>query len=103
MRNKNFPLAKILNVTATEYLASVGKELSDYELRGVHLETGELYKKDDPDSFVEAFAEVVPRNTEVVVNYQMNVGTSQSSSFWFGRHQFVSYNGIGIALVPKEI
>ena len=91
MADNNFPLEKILNVSATEYCASVGKELKDYELRGVHLESGKS------DFFTKIFAEIVPRGAEVVVNYAMSVSTSQSLF-----RGYTSFQGTGTALIPKR-
>ena len=65
-----FPLEKILNVTATEYCASVGKKLSDYELKGVHFGSGHHYTN-IPEWYVKDFANLVPKNAEVVVNYRI--------------------------------
>ncbi|MBW3004430.1 hypothetical protein KY310_01190 [Candidatus Woesearchaeota archaeon] len=91
-----FPLEKILNVTATEYCLSVGKKLSDYELRGVHFGSGHNYEN-AAAAYVFDFAENIPKNAEVVVNYQMSIskaGTSMTTES--------EVIATGVALIPKK-
>jgi len=94
MVDNRFPLEKILNVTPTEYCASVGRELNSYELRGIHATTG--YKG---DTIVEVFAELVPREAEVVVNYRPHFAVSQGG---FLSSAYKIEKADGVALIPKE-
>ena len=79
-----FPLEKILTVNARDYCESVGKKLSDYEMRGVHTKS---FKE------LESFAMNVPPNTEVVVDY-MSITTNYSTEYY-------QLNASGTALIPK--
>ena len=85
------PLEKILTVSASEYCQSVGKELKEYELKGVHLETGKevLFQKE--------FAQIVPSDAEVVVGYQMGI---EAAGGLLAR--YTALYGSGTALIPRK-
>jgi len=61
---KDFPLEKILSCSASDYVASVGKELKDYKLIGIH---GYPNFGDAP-SF-KVFQKAIPKDAEIVVDY----------------------------------
>lgn len=73
---QTFPLERILNISASEYCASVGKQLSDYSFQGVHAQNS---------GSVSSLASLVPDNAEVVVRYT--------------RYNAAHY---GTALIPKK-
>jgi len=80
-----FPLEKILTVSPRDYCESVGKKLSDYEMRGVHC----LFNnRDETRQVYRAFAEKVPLIAEVIVGY-----TIVAAHHW----EYV----IGTALIPR--
>lgn len=79
----------ILAMSATEYLASKKyeeKKLSDYFVYGVH------YLGTDKDGFLRA----VPRDAEVVVEYQSSVIVFPSFLF-----VDVCFDRYGVALIPR--
>jgi len=86
-------LEKILTISATEYVAMRGKELKDYDGKGVHLV---FYKNrlntDKGNEIVKKFTEQLPKNTEVVVDYRTQVGGYSSDT----------YIVEGTALIPKN-
>lgn len=87
-------LEKILALNIRDYCERVGKQLSDYQLQGVHSSIYVTIRTGDKP--LTTFAEKVPDKAEVVVNYQMfNIG---------GGHPYCE--GIcfatGVALIPKE-
>ena len=85
MRQKKtqpFPLEKILTVSARDYCESVGKRLSDYEMRGVYGEQ---------NYGIKDFANKVPTDTEIVVDHR---------PIKEHPYRIVLY---GIALIPKTI
>jgi len=96
MTEDSFPLEKILNVSATEYCASVGRELRDYELKGVHYECGKT------DFFAENFAKVVPEEAEVVVNYRVTMAVSQYEGDDGENYGYTAFQGTGTALIFKR-
>jgi len=61
-----YPLEKILPSSPTEYCVSVGKKLSDYELRAVSSGRGDL-----TISREDSFRYRVPDEAEIVVDYRM--------------------------------
>ncbi len=71
---KMFPLEKILTANARDYCESVGKALSEYEMRGI------------TNVYIDNFRRMVPREAKVVVDYRQT-----------GR-DYVS----GTALIPKQ-
>lgn len=84
-----FPLEKILEVDIDKYLESVGKELKDYNIRGVIVDSV------IPGSINRIFQEEVPSNAEVVVNYHRELYGSPGNSVLTGA------NAYGTALIPK--
>lgn len=61
-----FPLEKILTVSARDYCESVGNNLGDYKLVGIHIHSGNSkYMAQD------VFRERIPTGTEVIVSYQI--------------------------------
>ena len=65
MEEECFPLEKILKLTAEEYCSSVGKKLEDFEFKGV--------QNTDCGSFPDiGFAMKVPKDAEVVINYEIH-------------------------------
>ncbi|MFH1311284.1 MAG: hypothetical protein ABIH65_02670 [Nanoarchaeota archaeon] len=70
-----FPIEKILTVRARDYIETKGGKL--YEMVGVHVELG--YSE---PSLLKAFSEKVPKNAEIVVDYNPN-GTDASSATFF--------------------
>lgn len=77
---RDFPLEKILTVSAAEYCQSVGRQLSDYHLQGI---SGyELQKR-------------VPPEAEVVVGLDIEYSPELSGS----RIKYAA----GTALIPKSV
>ena len=74
--SKGFPREKILTISAIEYCESVGKQLTDYELVGVHA--------------IALTNEAVPIGTEVIAGYRLVYGGGK----WSWEY--------GTALVPRE-
>jgi len=64
-------LEKILTISARDYCEINGKDLNEYEAKGVHfnpendLRCGELTK---------SFAKIVQKEAEVIVDYRVSVG-----------------------------
>tara|TARA_Y100000310_G_scaffold268360_1_gene280937 strand:+ start:4069 stop:4335 length:267 start_codon:yes stop_codon:yes gene_type:complete len=83
-------IEKILNIEIREYCDSRYKNITCYDLKGVHLR--------DEQGNPTNFADLVPDKAEVVVNYQHNFfGTgSRSQGSIFEHHQ------MGVALIPKN-
>src|SRR3989344_2220305 len=77
-------LEKILTVSAEAYAASVGKDLSMYELRGVH-----VVEAVDSNG-INLFAAQVPDGAEAVVDYRARIYGSGVNL----------YSASGTALVP---
>ena len=80
---KDFPLEKILSVSAREYVESVGKQLSNYKMLGVG-----NWMYESGGSLLFGPLEV-PRDTEVVVAY----GTENTIN---GRYEY------GTALISRS-
>ncbi len=78
---KPFPKEKILTISAENYCKYVGKNLSDYNLVGVH--SHDFFVDMNEDKFLppQDIRWRIPSGTEVVVNY---------------------YAGDGTALIPKQ-
>jgi len=82
------PLEKILNVDVRDYIESKGTQLSDYEMQGVFSQKGDI----------GTFAEGVPDETEVVVNYQfIPCGAASAQGI-----TMLDYRQVGTALIPKK-
>ncbi len=88
MTEDNFPLEKILNVNIRDYVESKGRTLEQYDLQGVHTSKARIKK----------FAELVPKDAEVVVNYQHQFFGAGSGSYTVYFQHYQS----GIALIPKK-
>jgi len=91
MAGNNFPLEKILNVTAREYCASVGKKLSDYDLVGVHA------RASTKEDLVEVFQNLVPNHAEIVVKYKPHYAVA--ATFF---EKALVQQAEGTALIPKK-
>ena len=78
-------LEKILNIDIKDYVQSGGKTLTDYQLIGVH----------SHEPTVKEFAQIVPNNCEVVVNYQHRFFITGEYKTTARHHQS------GVGLVPK--
>lgn len=81
-------MEKILNIHIRDYLELSKKILGEYELRGVHSSSGSL----------KEFAQLVPNETEVVVNYNIQFFGAGCEKGSIKFH----YNQEGIALIPKK-
>lgn len=79
---KEFPLEKILTISARDYCEMFEKELKQYEPRGVHVSERYLFG-------LEEFKKNIPEGTEVVVNFQFSEDPDGA---------YVC----GTALIPKE-
>lgn len=85
---KEFPLEKILTISAREYCEMHGKKLRDFKAVGVH------YRGYAPEHMeAESINDIVPRGTEVVVNYSASI-SRQGCNFAYFEH--------GTALIPKK-
>lgn len=91
MTDIKFPLEKILTVDAETYCKSVGKELSDYSLRGVHVSAG--FKEE----LHEVFANAVPTDAEVAVDYKPLVRMTTNKICCY-KEKYAS----GTALIPNK-
>ena len=91
MTDIKFPLEKILAVDTETYCKSVGKELSDYSLTGVHVSAG------FDENLYEVFANAVPTDAEVAVDYRPIVRMAATNHTCY-RKQYAS----GTALIPNK-
>src|SRR3989338_9693972 len=90
---KDFPLEKLLTISATEYATMSGKSLTDFTPYGVIGDRME-YGQDAEDGLIS----VLPMGTEAVVDYQ--VITVMLPSLHSG--VVTEHYAIGTALIPKE-
>ena len=90
----SFSMDRILTVSAQEYCDNQGKEISDYNLVGVHSTWNRVLYGLVEGAGSKFLDEVVPTNTEVIVGYDFGI-TSRNNNLYF----FES----GTALIPKEI
>jgi len=91
--SKDFPLEKLLTISATEYAAMSGKSLADFTPYGViGCRTG--YDSDVEDGLIQE----LPMGTEAVVDYQ--VITVMLPSLHSG--VVTEHYAIGTALIQKE-
>lgn len=88
MGEKDFPLEKILTVSARDYVESRPNYMYDYEFVGVHSNSREG---------IIDFAQQVPNNAEVVVDYRAFI--TGITGFESG---FSLYIMSGTALIPKD-
>lgn len=86
----------ILTCSAQDYLKSVKRDLSEYDLRGIHfyMEFNEL--KTDVN-FQEQLVKQVPVNCEVIVDYKFCAFSAHSG--YIGRHE--TFIASGTALILK--
>lgn len=90
-----FPLEKILTISAREYCESKGKNLSDYEMFGVHAQGYDIR------AVSEIFCNQAG-NAEVVVNYQFirhSVPTKNTKQQETEQEIMIA---AGTALIPKK-
>lgn len=85
---------EMINATASEYCASKGTRLSDYELRGVFMKGGY-----SGSTIFESFRRDVPPEAEVVTNVQY-LGTVTGESFFYAARRLEVV--IGTALIRKS-
>jgi hypothetical protein len=83
LKKKKIGLEKVLNCSASEYVESVGKNLGDYELVGVH--------HAEYESDAKHFVKYIPKNAEVVVNFTQHY---LDDSYYYAN---------GTALIPKNL
>ena len=71
---KTFPLEKILTVSAGDYIERAHKDHigRSYEMVGVHVEIRDIR---NDSKLIEEFANSVPGNAEVVVDYKPSMVT----------------------------
>ena len=98
MAENKFPLERILNVTATEYCSNAGKELRNYELRGVHVDDDLPYG----DRLISRFQEKVPPDAEVVVSFSYALSGGMAGGAMLGFSKFLNQYASGTALIPKK-
>lgn len=92
---------RILTCSAREYVESVEKKLSNYEMRGVHLvnSIGYLGHVDGNTKVLEALLTQAPSNAEVIVDYRDSLSYNGNIS---GNHETtVTISAHGVALIPK--
>jgi|SRR3989344_1653371 len=97
---ENFTLEKILTISASEYCESIGKPLSDYEFFGVHLDKIDYWANP-----TEYFAELVPPEADVVVNYsvQRSFGNFYEDAKPGQNARGIQFTAHGTALIPKTL
>ena len=83
MEEKDFPLERILTVSARDYMDSKLASLHNYALVGVHSNSSDVMD----------FSRKVPKNAEVVVDYRIFITGTHGTT-----HTIVS----GTALIPKK-
>jgi len=77
-------LSKVLTISARDYCKIYGKNITYYEVKGVHTLGHEVY-------YIEDFAKEIPPEAEVVVKFQQTTG---------GKYR--KYMASGTALIPKK-
>mgnify|MGYP001590781838 CR=1 FL=1 len=98
MADYKFPLEKILTITPSEFCSSKGKELKDYEMRGVHVDDDLEYAA----PLISRFQEKVPSNAEVVVSFQYAVCGAKAGGALLGFSNLTLQYASGTALIPKS-
>ncbi len=86
---ESFPIEKILTMSEKRWCKMHRKSLEDYTAVGVHV----LAEGGD----INSFAEKVPSDAEVVVNYVPSIGGSTGFKGYYH-----VYSASGTALIPKE-
>ncbi len=90
---KDFPLEKLLTISATEYAAMSGKSLADFTPYGL-IGDRMNYSQDAEDGLIS----MLPMETEAVVDYRVITLTVPSLDVGAVTEQYA----IGTALIPKE-
>ena len=93
MAEKKLFSGEMVNVSASEYCASKGTQLSDSELRGVFMKGGY-----SGSTIFESFRRDVPPEAEVVTNIQY-IGTVTGESFFYAARRLEVM--VGTALIRK--
>ncbi len=87
-----FPLEKILTVSVRDYCDSVDRSIGSFQMRGVHVVSISTNNGRDLDH-LKHFAQQLPANTEVVVEYRlMRITEGIEGNFFYQS---------GTALIPK--
>jgi hypothetical protein len=94
MVEKKLFSGEMINATASEYCASRGTQLSDYELRGVFMKGGY-----SGSTIFESFRRDVPPEAEVVTNVKY-IGTVTGESFFYAARRLEVV--IGTALIRRS-
>lgn len=94
MAEKKLFTGEMINASASEYCASRGTRLSDYELKGVFMKGGY-----SGSTIFESFRRDVPAEAEVVTNVQY-LGTVTGESFFYAARRLEVV--IGTALIPRK-
>ena len=90
--SKPFTLEKVLTCSIEIYCKSVGKQISDYVLKGIHLQAPEFEWV-----MSEEFLKKVPEGAEVVTDYKHDIFFGSN-----GRSCYKEEIASGIALIPKK-
>lgn len=97
-KTQQFPLEKILTISASEYSQMSGKNLSEYIPVGVHADSINYWV--DPTDY---FASFVPKEAEIVVNYQINRSLGEYKESGPGTNaRGIQFTAHGTALIPKN-
>lgn len=103
-KSKVFPLERILTISASDYCASVGRNLTDYTLRGV------IYEGKNQDKWlIDNFRSCIPSETEVIVGFRFAYGGvgaayAYSDELQTGRFKHLDLRSMasGTALIRKN-
>jgi hypothetical protein len=91
----DFPLEKILELSLDQYLRYAGKELSEYELKAVHVE-GKV-----AGHITTCFRSEVPEDAEIVVGFHIDYYQIGGAVHQSGYTEDGAANAHGLALIPK--
>jgi len=94
MVEKKLFTGEMINASASEYCASMGTELKDYELRGVFMKGGY-----SGSTIFESFRRDVPPEAEVVTDVRY-LGTVTGESFFYAARRLEVM--IGTALIRRK-
>ena len=89
-------LGRLLTISARDYCEMYGKELNQYNARGIHLECSNEGSSKYHE-IAKQFSEIVPENAEIVVGYKAYAGGRGPG---FG--PLLIMGADGTALIPKE-
>lgn len=95
MVDKKIFTGEMINASATEYCASKGTRLSDYELRGVFMKGGYT-----GSTIFESFRRDVPPEAEVVTNIQY-LGMVTGESFFYAARRLEVIMGTALIRKPE--